>query len=279
MDEMNLNGTDFPELNPTTDIPETPDYQEPAAIPESYGDSIIPDPVAAPESYGDSIIPDPVASPESYSDSIIPDPAAAPASYGGSVIPDPVASPESYGESSIPNPAEPAQSSGQTAIPSSPAPQTIPTQDNSSNYSGHYSWNGSGYVENAASSPSAQQQEGYNAPYSQQPVYSQNANGDMNLDPQLEKRANTVQLLGILGIVFSIVSCGCACVGPILSIVGLVKASGMNTVMHMMSEESKKKVSNGKICCWIGIIISVIGIIGGLFTFWLPFLLGISESL
>ncbi len=266
MDERIIPGGDTPDMNPEAampDVPEMPEMPEAAVPVEGYNDgiladtmdtsdSIIPDPIASPDSYSSSFgTPDPVASPDSYSSSFgTTDPAAPSASYGGFGNPEPSPMPQSF-------------------IPNTPAPQAAPQQEDPSQYTGHYSWNGSSYQDNSQTPPPQS-----NAAQSyQQPVYSQNANGQMNLDPDLEKRANTVQLLGILSIVFSLVCC--SCISPILSIVGLVKASGMGTVMHMMSEESKKKVNVGKNCCWVGIIITVIGFV---FSFIFPLLMGLLES-
>ncbi len=294
MDERNIPVGDMPDMKPEVEMPDVPEMPEAAVPAEGYNDgiladtldtsdSIIPDPIASPDSYDSSFgTPDPVASPDSYSSSFgTPDPVASPDSYSSSFgTPDPVASPDSYSSSfGTPDPVAPSASYGgfgnpepspmpQSFIPSSPAPQASPQEEDPSQYTGHYSWNGSSYQDNNPTPPPQSNAASY-----QQPVYSQNANGSMSLDPDLEKRANTVQLLGILSIVFNFVCC--SCVAPILSIIGLVKASGMNTVLHMMSEESKKKVDIGKKCCWAGIIISIIGFV---FSFIFPILIGLLES-
>ncbi len=298
MDEMNLNGNMMPDVEPTTDFPDLPD---PADFPDSYGDSMNPDPVASPDSYSDFSIPDPVASPDSYGESMIPDPAASPESYGESIIPDPVAPSESYGDFSIPTPEPVTESISADSIVSpmmeQPAPKAEPSTANTvpaqaqqdSQYSGHFSWNGSQYVEDNPSPATPQngyERSGFSSgqtnansvPNYQQPVFSQNANGQMNLDPNLEQRANTVKILGILSLVLSIIGCGCGCVGPILSIVGLVKANGMSTVMHMMSEESKSRVKLGKTLSIISLILSILFILGSFLMILLPALIGYMDA-
>jgi hypothetical protein len=126
--------------------------------------------------------------------------------------------------------------------------------------------------ENAAGDPSASQsaaQDAYQQPINQVPVnqtYGENQYDyraqQNDLDPDVEKRANTVKILGIVSIVTGILcSCCCTLVGPIVGIVGLVKASGLKTVMPMMTEESRKNVDIGRICCIIGIVLGALGMI------------------
>lgn len=294
MDEMNFNGNQMPDIEPTTDFP------------DSLGDSVIPDPVASPESYGESVIPDPVASPESYGESVIPDPVASPESYGDFSIPTPDFGTDEISSDSIVPPTmdtpavEPVTESitaesivspmmEQPAPKAEPAAAPAPSaQPQDPKYSAHYSWNGSQYVEqNTGAVPpqngyersgySSAQTGAHTVPNYQQPVYSQNASGQMNLDPDLEKRANTVQVLGIISLIMNLLGCG-GCIGLILPIVGLVKANGMSTVMHMMSEDSKKRVSLGKTLCIISIILSILFVLGSFLMILLPALIGYMDA-
>ncbi len=293
MDDMNFGGNQMPDIEPTTDFP------------DGIGDSVIPDPVASPDSYdSDFGIPDPVASPDSYSSDFgIPDPVASPDSYDSSFgSSDPAASPDSYGDFSIPTPEPVTETITAESIVSpmmekpepkaEPAPaNTIPAQNqpHSTDYSGHFSWNGSQYVEQNANPVPPQngyERSGYTSaqsgtnsvPNYGQPVYTQNAfgQGQANLDPEVEKRANTVKTLGIFSLVSFFVCC--SCLSPILAIIGIVKANGLNTVTHMMSEESQKSVKLGKTLCIVSLILGILGTLGGFVTTFLPALIGYMEA-
>lgn len=258
MDEQNILGGIPKEEEAVPDYPVTPELPDPAALPESYGEEAIPDPVAPPESYGETAIPDPVAPPESYGETAIPDPAAPPESYGGSAIPN-----------QVPN-------------------QSDAVED----YAGdQYSWNGREYVQTGDGDAvsSAPQPNSYTPPVSTPPVYNQNNTqntyqnayqNNTGLDPNLESRANTVKVLGIISIILSIVGCGCCgIIAPILSIVGLVKASGMSTVIPMMSDTAKQKLSSGKKLCIAGIVIYVvIFILSFFFSIIFPAMIGYMEK-
>ncbi len=230
---------------------------------------IMPDTYTEPEGYGADPLPDPAASPESYGETSIPDPAAAPESYGKTSIPDPAAAPESYGQSVIPTQVTPQNEQ--------------PAED----YAGdRYSWNGREYVQtgdgntaNAAPQPNA-----YTAPVPPPPVYNQSTyqnvyQNNTGLDPNLESRANSVKVLGVLSVILSIIGCGCSFISPILSIIGLVKASGMSTVIPMMSDTAKQKLSSGKKLCIAGIVITIVlMILSFVFTIMFPALIGYMEK-
>ena len=315
MDEMNLNGNEIPDVEPTTDFPNLPD---PADLSNSYGDSVIPDPVASPDSYGGFDIPDPVASPDSYGGIGIPDPAASPDSYGDFSIPTPefvtesistdsivspmMEQPESETENdfSVPTPEPVTETISADSIVSpmmeQPEPKAdpvteskVPPQEQTmdSQYSSHFSWNGSQYVESTPnpvppqnsyerSGFSSRQTNTNSVPNYQQPVFTQNANGQMGLDPNLESRANTVKTLGIISLIISLLSCcGCGSISLIIAIVGIVKANGISTVAHMLSEDSKKRVKTGKTLCIVSIILHIVGFA---FSFMLPFIITFLEE-
>lgn len=110
------------------------------------------------------------------------------------------------------------------------------------------------------------------APY-QQPIPEQNPyqqppypNGNFNgIHPDLEKRAGTVMTLGIVGLVISIVIGFCCCTlpGPIIGIVGLVKASGLMPMISSLSEKGQKDLKTGRVLCIIAIVLGVISMISG----------------
>lgn len=89
--------------------------------------------------------------------------------------------------------------------------------------------------------------------------------GMMGMPPEdLVKKANNIQLMGILSIVFSFC---CGCVGIILGIVVLVQAGGVTAALQQYGSppELMSKVSTGKTCAIIGIVLTVVvGIIGAI---------------
>ncbi len=107
------------------------------------------------------------------------------------------------------------------------------------------------------------QQPSYGQPPYQQPPYP---NGNFNgIHPDLEKRAGTVMTLGIVGLVISIVIGFCCCTlpGPIIGIVGLVKASGLMPMISNLSEKGQKDLKTGRVLCIIAIVLGVISMISG----------------
>lgn len=107
------------------------------------------------------------------------------------------------------------------------------------------------------------QQPGYGQPPYQQPPYP---NGGFNgVHPDLEKRASTVMTLGIVGLVISIVIGFCCCTlpGPIIGIVGLVKANGLMPMISNLSEKAQKDLKTGRTLCIIAIVLGVISMISG----------------
>jgi hypothetical protein len=85
----------------------------------------------------------------------------------------------------------------------------------------------------------------------------------MGMPPEdLAKKANNIQLMGILSIVFAFC---CGCVGLILGIVVLVQAGGVTTALQQYGSppELMSKVATGKLCAIIGIVLTVILMIIG----------------
>lgn len=75
--------------------------------------------------------------------------------------------------------------------------------------------------------------------------------------PELVKKAGNIQLMGILSIVFSFC---CGCVGLILSIIVLVQAGGVSAALMQYGNppDLASKVSTGKLCAIIGLVVFVI---------------------
>jgi len=73
--------------------------------------------------------------------------------------------------------------------------------------------------------------------------------------PELASKANNIQLMGILSIVFAFC---CGCVGLILSIIVLVQAGGVTTALQQYGSppDLMGKVSTGKTCAIIGLAIT-----------------------
>ncbi len=94
-------------------------------------------------------------------------------------------------------------------------------------------------------------------PYGGQPM------GYMDPSAEYEKKANTVQTLGIVALICSIVIGFCCCVlpGPIVGIVGLVKANALQGDMYLLSPEGQKKVNTGKILCIIAVVLGALGLL------------------
>ncbi len=91
--------------------------------------------------------------------------------------------------------------------------------------------------------------------YSQQKMDSQpqyDYSSYVNTD-EGDKKANTVKTLGIVSIIVSVVVGLCCCVfaGPVVGIVGLVKAG--NIPEDTLSDAGKENLRIGKILCIIGI--------------------------
>ncbi len=110
--------------------------------------------------------------------------------------------------------------------------------------------------------------------YSQPNNYSQPSNNysepntsysyaDTSASQELEKKAGSVQTLGIVGLILAIVIGFCCCTlpGPICGIVGLVKANSLKGDMYLLSEDGQKKVNLGKILCIIAIALGVLATI------------------
>jgi uncharacterized membrane protein len=78
----------------------------------------------------------------------------------------------------------------------------------------------------------------------------------------LVKKAGNIQLMGILSIVFAFC---CGCVGIVLSIIVLVQAGGVTTALAQYGSppELMSKVSTGKMCAIIGLVLTVIMMILG----------------
>jgi hypothetical protein len=80
--------------------------------------------------------------------------------------------------------------------------------------------------------------------------------------PELAKKAANMQLMGILSIVFAFC---CGCVGLILSIIVLVQAGSVQTTLAQYGSppDLMNKVSTGKTCAIIALVIMGIGIVIG----------------
>jgi hypothetical protein len=81
--------------------------------------------------------------------------------------------------------------------------------------------------------------------------------------PDLEKKAGNMQLMGILSIPIGL--CCCPLIGIVLSAIVLSQAGGVMASIQQFgnSPELAGKVSTGKTCAIIGIVCSVINMIGG----------------
>lgn len=168
----------------------------------------------------------------------------------------------------FPDPAAPSvNASTETPVNPTPAPSAEPVNPTSDL--------GLSQPAQPYSDPMANQNPQPN-PYTQNPnAYSQPNNYGVpnngsaqygyqgpDVSQELEKKAGTVQTLGIVGLVLAIVIgfCCCTLLGPICGIVGLVKANGLKGDMYLLSEEGQKKVNLGKILCIIAIVLGVLGI-------------------
>ena len=81
--------------------------------------------------------------------------------------------------------------------------------------------------------------------------------------PDLASKANNMQLMGILSIVFAFC---CGCVGLILSIIVLAQAGGVTMALQQYGSppELMSKVSTGKTCAIIGLALTAIFMILGI---------------
>ncbi len=108
------------------------------------------------------------------------------------------------------------------------------------------------------------QQPNYGQPPYQQPPYP-NSGFNNAPQPDLEKRAGTVMTLGIVGLVISIVIGFCCCTlpGPIIGIVGLVKANGLMPMISNLSEKGQKDLKTGRTLCILAIVFGAISMVLG----------------
>jgi hypothetical protein len=86
--------------------------------------------------------------------------------------------------------------------------------------------------------------------------------GGAMVPPELASKANNMQLMGILSIVFAFC---CGCVGLVLSIMVLVQAGSVTTALQQYGSppELMGKVSTGKTCAIIGLALTVVFMIIG----------------
>jgi uncharacterized membrane protein len=80
--------------------------------------------------------------------------------------------------------------------------------------------------------------------------------------PELATKAGNIQLMGILSIVFAFC---CGCVGIVLSIIVLVQAGGVTAALQQYGNppDLVSKVSTGKLCAIIGLVLTVVVMIIG----------------
>ncbi|MBQ8827166.1 MAG: hypothetical protein IJ007_08735 [Oscillospiraceae bacterium] len=85
-----------------------------------------------------------------------------------------------------------------------------------------------------------------------------NNNGQPPVD--YEKKAKTIFILGLVGLIAGVIIgfCCCAIVGPVMGIITLVMANGIKDQIQYLSEEGQKNVKVGKI---LGIIAIAVGVI------------------
>ncbi len=118
------------------------------------------------------------------------------------------------------------------------------------------------YPQNYNPSPDYSQNYQQNYQQNQNPYHTTEYYNMAGVDPELEKKANTIKTLGIASIITGILMmCCCTIASPIIGIVGLVQANQLTMSMNMLSPQAQDNVKNGKIMCIIGIVLGVIGII------------------
>ncbi len=201
----------------------------------------------------------------------IPDPAADPSTYQSSAVslskPAPAsAAPELQNVSQPTSQAFGETVSGEYTFAQDPHVQQAAPQNAYAQSAGSYG--------QPAPAPAPMQQNAYDygnaynqQPASQNPYNQQNFGGGMNQpgSPELEQRARTVMTLGIVGLIVSVVigCCCCTIPGPVIGIIGLVKANGLKPMMSSLSPEAQQKVNTGKILCIIAIVISAVSALIG----------------
>ncbi len=271
MDEQNLWGKDTGNGDPFG-FPSSDSLPDPAASPDSYGATTIPDPAASPDSYDDWDIPDIEVEVPELEEIPIPEPIETELSVSAvtpvskSAASDPIVS-----MPSIPDPAAPPQEQRNAAPPTAKQEHSDTAQQTEAeDYSGHYSWNGRSYVETGKPSASytppktdmSSYQQGTadenSTPLYEAQTYVRQLGGMQNGDSYLENKAKSIKLLGIVGLILSIIGCGCTFIGPIICIVGLVRANSVASSVSNMSETAKSSYNTGKKLCIIGIVLSVL---------------------
>ncbi len=82
----------------------------------------------------------------------------------------------------------------------------------------------------------------------------------------LEKQAGTVQTLGIVALVLSIVIgfCCCAIAGPGVGIAGLVKFSKLKDSLYLLSPEGQKKANTGRTLSIIAIVLGGLAVLSNI---------------
>jgi hypothetical protein len=87
--------------------------------------------------------------------------------------------------------------------------------------------------------------------------------GAMMMPPDLAKKAGNIQLMGILSIVLGI--CCCPPAGLVLGIIVMVQAPGVQSMLQQVGgpPDLLGKVNTGKICGIIGLVFSILAMLGG----------------
>ena len=196
-------------------------------------------------------------------------------------IPDPV--PDPFAQPAQPSAADLGLSEpAQPGAPIDPQPAPQPYMDPAGNIP-----NGQPVQPSYGSTQNSYGQSNYSQPnYGQTPPPTGNPYGGgygSIPDPtsEYEKTAGTVQTLGIVALVLSIVIgfCCCSLPGPIVGIVGLVKNSKLKDNLYLVSEEGQKKANTGKILCIISIVLGVLAILANIAIMASGMLTTITEDL
>ncbi len=270
MDEQNLWGKATESGDPFG-FPSSASLPDPVASPDSYGGTAIPDPAASPDSYDDWDIPDIEVEVPELEEISIPEPIVTEPSVSVPPISKPAASEPTVSMPSLPDPAAPPQDQPNTASTKQKHMDTGKEKADE-DYSGHYSWNGRSYVEtgkpSASYTPPGTDMSSYQqydnsengAPLYEAQTYVKQLDGMQSGDFYLENKAKSIKLLGIVGLILSIIGCGCTFIGPIICIVGLVRANSIAQSVSNMSETAKSSYNTGKKLCIIGIVLSVLSL-------------------
>ena len=231
--------------------PETPAFPDPASASfNTPSENSIPDPASTGfNTPFENSIPDPVPAAPVDPQPSFNDPQPTPVDPAADLGLSEPAAPFTDPMASAPQSADPYMD------PAGAIPNGQPVQPNFS----QNNMNG-GFTQNDFSQPGGN----FGQPSTPPPTGGYNSFPDPTSD--LEKEAGTVQTLGIVALVLSLVIgfCCCAIAGPGVGIAGLVKFNKLKDSLYLLSPEGQKKANTGRTLSIIAIVLGGLAVLSNI---------------